>query len=274
MLVVDATSPAVRASEGVRARRSPPPHPEDVISMRTRSRSRRTATAVVVSFALLLAACGGTDTELSIEPAADETDQVEQEPAPAPEGADEAPEVIDDEPADTEDAADEAPAEGVDAGAPAPDAAADCSAQGASITVRPIPGMPAEVAAARDFLLDAALRCDEQLLFTATEESDMFTFSFGDDTDPIGYWWQLEAAGEKPFLRLAQVLGTTPALSAGGDVYVWPRVTTGRPEDTTAEAWAELTWLPADHRVTGDGYLDWRAGISPDGQWRFFVSGD
>jgi hypothetical protein len=184
--------------------------------------------------------------------------------------------VTDDEPADADDAADEAPAEGVDAGAPAPDpdAAADCSAQGASITVRPIPGMPAEVAAARDFLLDAALRCDEQLLFTATEESDMFTFSFGDDTDPIGYWWQLEAAGEKPFLRLAQVLGTTPALSAGGDVYVWPRVTTGRPEDTTAEAWAELTWLPADHRVTGDGYLDWRAGISPDGQWRFFVAGD
>jgi hypothetical protein len=240
--------------------------------MRTRSRSRRPATAVVVAFALLSAACGGTETEVSIEPAADETDLVEEEPASAPAEAEEAPEVTDGEPAD----ADGAPAEGVDAGAPAPasDAAADCSAQGASITVRPIAGMPAEVAAARDLLLDAALRCDEQLLFTATEESDMFTFSFGDDTDPIGYWWNLEEAGEEPFLRLAQVLGTTPALSAGGDVYVWPRVTTGRPEDTTAEAWAELTWLPADHRVTGDGYLDWRAGISSDGQWRFFVSGD
>jgi hypothetical protein len=243
--------------------------------MRTRSRARRTVTAVVVAFALLLAACGGTDTEVSIEPAADEADQVDEEPAPAPdetEEAEAAPEGTD----DADDAVEETPAEGVDAGAPSPDpsAAADCSAQGAAITVRPIAGMPAEVAAARDFLLDAALRCDEQLLFTATEESDMFTFSFGDDTDPIGYWWKLEEAGEEPFLRLAQVLGTTPALSAGGDAYVWPRVTTGRPEDTTAEAWAELTWLPADHRATGDGYLDWRAGISPDGKWRFFVAGD
>jgi hypothetical protein len=252
--------------------------------MTIRSRTRRTATTVTIAFALLLAACGGA--EVSIDPAADPADPddaaVDEPDAPeAPEDdAQEDPEGPGDDATDGPDDTIDDPIDGATDPEPAGDHTAapdaDCSAQGATIAVRPVDGMPAEVAAARDFLLDAALRCDEQLLFTATEESSMFTFSFGDDTDPIGYWWDLEAAGEQPFLRLAQVLGTTPALSAGGDVWVFPRVTTGRDADTTDEAWAELTWLedPAAARATGDGYLDWRAGISPDGEWRFFVVGD
>lgn len=159
----------------------------------------------------------------------------------------------------------------------APAGADDCSASGQSVTVLPAPDLDDTVRQARDFLIDAALRCDESMLQTAIDESSMFSFSFGGDTDPLGYWWDLEAAGDQPFLRLAQVLSTTPALAEGGDIVVFPRVTTGRPEDTTDEAIAELFWIDEQRRETilGDsGYLDWRVGIALNGEWRFFVAGD
>jgi hypothetical protein len=231
------------------------------------SRSRWAPTATVAALGLLLAACGtAADVEVA-EP-------VRAPAAEAPaEAAVEAPaEAV----AEVDGATDDQPEP------PAPDAAperadaeVDCSGQLAVVEPRPVAGLPAEVVALRDLLIDAARRCDEQLLVTAIEESDLFTFSFGDGTDAIGYWWDLEAAGERPFERLAQVLSTSPGLTAGGEVYVWPQVATGRPEHTTEAAWAELTWLEdPSTQVTGEGYLGWRAGISPDGEWRFFVAGD
>jgi hypothetical protein len=222
------------------------------------SRSLRAPVAMLAAFGLLLSACG---TALEVE-AAGSTHVAAPAVEPTPDVA--APAV---EPP-TDAAPDAAPAAG-------PVAEVDCSGQTAAVDPRPAEGLPAEVAALRDLLLDAARRCDEQLLFTAVEESSSFSFSFGDGTDPIGYWWELEAAGERPFLRLVEVLSTSPALSVDGELYVWPQVATGRPEHTTEGAWAELTWLddPAT-QVTGEGYLGWRAGISSDGEWRFFVAGD
>jgi hypothetical protein len=152
--------------------------------------------------------------------------------------------------------------------------AEDCSAQGAEADVVAA-DLPAEVAALRDLLIDAALRCDEQLLRTAIDESDSFNFSFGGETDAIAYWRGLEEAGEQPYLRLVQVLSTTPAQT--DDMVVWPQVATGEPEHTTDEAWAELTWMSEEEIAAsrgGTGYLGWRVGISPDGEWRFFVAGD
>ena len=212
------------------------------------------ATALVAVLALVITACGATELA-EPDPAAASSDGAEN-------GA------VDETPATHPDGDDGLPT--------APDPEADCSAQGAIIDPKPVDGMPAEVAATRDLLLDAALRCDEQLLFTATEESASFTFSFGNSDDPIGYWWDLEAAGDQPFLRLAQVLGTTPSTIEDGQLWTWPQVHTGRAEDTTDETWDELTWLedPAATRAAPDGYLDWRVGISADGQWRFFVAGD
>lgn len=243
--------------------------------MRPRSRFR-VLLATVASLSLLLAACGDDPTD----PAAD--------PAPTTEdGATDADPTEGEEPADdaTEEEADPEPAEESEETAePAPEpeptsadeTAADCSAQGEEVMVAPAPDLPEDVTALREFLIDAALRCDEQLLFTAIEESEQFTYSFGAEGDAVGYWWELEEAGEEPFLRLAQVLATTPALADGDEIYVWPRVHTGRPEDTTAEAWAEVTWMenPEQQAEDAGGYLGWRVGISADGQWRFFVAGD
>lgn len=252
--------------------------------MRSRSRSRfrlRFLFAVLASLSLVLAACGGDPADPAAEPA----------PAPEDGATDLDPEEGDgpaDDPIDETDDASEtgaapAPAdEDTDTGeaAPAPEPAPgddrDCSAQGEQVTAAPAPDLPDDVAAQREFLIDAALRCDEQLLFTAIEESSQFTYSFGSEGDALGYWWELEEAGEEPFLRLAEVLATTPALADGDEVYVWPRVHTGQPEDTTAEAWAEVTWMedPQQQAEDAGGYLGWRVGISDDGEWRFFVAGD
>lgn len=208
--------------------------------------------AVLLAVALAMTACAADDTGTGDEPSTGDV----TEPAPDPE-----PEPDPDEP-DVRSA---------------PEGAADCSASGQSVTVLPAPGLDEAAIQMRDFLIDAALRCDESMLQTAIDESSQFSFSFGGDTDALGFWWDLEAAGDEPFLRLAQVLATTPALADGGDVVVFPRVTTGRPEDTTDEAIDELIWIDPQQRDTilGDtGYLDWRAGISRDGEWRFFVRGD
>ncbi len=154
----------------------------------------------------------------------------------------------------------------------------DCSASGHQVTLVPAPDLPDEVAALRVLLIDAALRCDEQLLRTAMDESDGFNASFGGEVDALGLWWTLEEAGEQPFLRIAEVLATTPGVVEGSDgpIHVWPRVSTGAPEHTTEAAWSEVTWIEdlVAAKVQGDGYLDWRAGISDDAQWRYFVRGD
>lgn len=218
-----------------------------------RSSNRRVLVATIAALAVVAVACSN---------GADDPGAIEEPPVEAPEAAPEPPA---EEPSEESAPGDDTPV------------GQDCSAQGAQIDVPDLPDMPAAAVAARDFLIDAAVRCDEQLLFTAINESDMFTYSFGGGDDAIGYWWDLEAAGDQPFLRLVQVLATTPTIADGGEIVVWPQVTTGRDENTTAEAWAELTWLTASEIAAQQGeagYLDWRVGITTDGQWRFFVRGD
>ena len=247
-------------------------------------RARRAGVPIALAtvLALVLAGCAGADDPDAGTDTDTDTEEGEEEDDAGDDAGDDASPDADDTDGDDGEAADDAPGTGTDdtAGddvrsAPDPDDP-DCSAHGESVTVRDAGDVPAEVVAARDFLIDAALRCDEQLLMTAIEESGQFTYSFADEGDAIGYWWDLEEAGEAPFLRLAQVLATTPAIADGGEVVVFPRVTTGRAEDTTDEAWAELDWVDDLDAVagTGEGYLGWRAGISLDGEWRFFVSGD
>ena len=246
-------------------------------------RTRIWLVAVVLPFALLATACGGAiegDT-----PGGPDTDSTDSEV----EGATAVDPTTDGDLTGTDgvDAA-ASPEEGEVAGAVEPVGEQrrilssapgdDCSASGHQVTLAPAPDLPDAVAALRVFLIDAALRCDEQLLQTAIDESESFNASFGGEVDALGLWWTLEEAGEQPFLRIAEVLATTPGVVDGSDgpIHVWPRVSTGAPEDTTDAAWSEVTWVEdlAAARGQGDGYLDWRAGISDDGQWRYFVRGD
>ena len=251
---------------------------------RRRAGSRHWLAALVLPIALVGAACAGPATELAAAPAGDDqevsTDQAATDDQDTPTDQDATDDAVTGTPVPTgtvdTDHLDVDDSEGeVLKG----HGGLDCSAGPEQVTLAPAPDLPEEVAALREFLIDAALRCDEQLLVTAVEESASFHAVVDDPTvDALGLWWELEAAGEAPFLRLAQVLSTTPGVvdTEDGPLYVWPRVATGAPEDTTPEAWAGLRWIddPAVEAARGEGYLGWRAGISADGQWRYFLRGD
>lgn len=159
----------------------------------------------------------------------------------------------------------------------APPPTADCS--GALVDLDPpdFEGLPEPTAATARLLLDAARRCDEQLLVTAaTEARTELTFGA---LDPATFLSLPEREDEPVYGIVARLLGgTTTTLSAGGDVWVWPAVTTG--EGTDAD-WQSLVsaGLSTQEQVdalrsSGDGYLGWRLGIDADGNWRFLVAGD
>ena len=120
---------------------------------------------------------------------------------------------------------------------------------------------------------DAAGTDDAGTDLAGTDDAD--AAALAEDHEVAG---AVEPVGEQPFLRIAEVLATTPGVVQGSDgpIHVWPRVSTGAPEDTTEAAWSEVTWIEdlAAAKVQGDGYLDWRAVVAEDGQWRYFLRGD
>ncbi len=146
-------------------------------------------------------------------------------------------------------------------GAPAVDPTTDGDAAGA------------DDAGADDAGADDAGTDDAGTDLAGTDDAD--AAALAEDHEVAG---AVEPVGEQPFLRIAEVLATTPGVVQGSDgpIHVWPRVSTGAPEDTTEAAWSEVTWIEdlAAAKVQGDGYLDWRAVVAEDGQWRYFLRGD
>ena len=59
-----------------------------------------------------------------------------------------------------------------------------------------------------------------------------------------------------------------------GGTYVWPFAYDKTQEELTAHEREILGDLADDYSGAGSGYLGWRAGIEPDGTWRFFIAGD
>lgn len=159
--------------------------------------------------------------------------------------------------------------------------AGDCSASGMSEDDADVADLPEEARATAEFLLDAALRCDEQLLATAAfESSTQLTFA---DADPYEFFG-LPEDDEQVYSVIVTLLTEVPYAAEGDDAtpatFVWPRVQTSDWADAD-EAWQEvvdtglLTASEADEqRAAGTGYLGWRIGISGDGTWRYFVAGD
>ena len=82
----------------------------------------------------------------------------------------------------------------------------------------------------------------------------------------------MEAAGEEsPIEILARILELPYTLSSG--TYVWP-FAYDKAEDELTDYERELLGDLAVYSGAGSGYLGWRAGIEPDGTWRFFIAGD
>lgn len=156
----------------------------------------------------------------------------------------------------------------------------DCSASGMTAGTVTGTDLPDPTRATAEFLVDAALRCDEQLLVTAATESST-NLSFG-DVEP-GTFFALPEREEDLYATIVTLLTElTPATAAHADpaVHVWPRVATEEFADDDA-AWQEavdaglVTATQAEQmRAEGSGYLGWRLGITVDGDWAFFVAGD
>ena len=155
-----------------------------------------------------------------------------------------------------------------------------CSAAGLPAEPAAIPDLPGPVAQTRQAIVAAATACDYDRLATLGREGS-FTYSFGADDDPAGFWRRAEAAGERPLAALVQFLNRPAATRAvdGATQYLWPRA-------YTYESWDAV---PADARdglrpVYGDedfeqfarfgAYSGYRTGIAADGDWQFFVAGD
>jgi len=142
--------------------------------------------------------------------------------------------------------------------------------------------LPAPVARTREKLLAAARSGDLKQLVGLMTDS-MPVFSFTDDKDPIAFWKAnypdsdgvevlsiLTMILEAPFVHVDQ--GTPQGM------YVWPYFVRMSLTALTPQQKVELFRL-----VTGADYKDmmklgayafYRLGISPDGTWQFFVTGD
>jgi hypothetical protein len=154
----------------------------------------------------------------------------------------------------------------------------ESSASGTNTSTTPAENaLPAAVAEKREAIVAAAHALDYARLETLLDPKT-FSYSFGENGDPVGYWRRLEEEGHVPILGdyLPVVLGSPHAMR--GDIYVWPSAYGKKPASWTEEDRQSLANLYTEQEIraferAGD-YLGWRAGIRKDGTWLFFVAGD
>jgi hypothetical protein len=142
--------------------------------------------------------------------------------------------------------------------------------------------LPAPVARTRERLLAAARSGDLQQL-TALMTDTPPIFSFTDDKDPVAFWKANypDSDGVEVLSILTMILESGFVRVDEGtsqEMYVWPYFVRMSLGALTPQQKVELFRL-----VTGADYKDmmklgvyvfYRVGISPDGTWQFFVSGD
>lgn len=140
-------------------------------------------------------------------------------------------------------------------------------------------GLPVAVAAKRDAILAGADAGDHEAVAALADEG--FRYSFGGPVEggPAAYWKEIEATtGDRPLEDLAEILKLPYTLSQG--YYVWPFVYDDTDLSALSEHEVELLQPIVEpgeleaYAEAGSGWLGWRAGITPDGRWQFFVAGD
>jgi hypothetical protein len=144
--------------------------------------------------------------------------------------------------------------------------------------------LPLPVAQTRERILAAARSGNlEKLVAEMRASGTMPVFSFADDKDPVGYWKSNypDSDGIEVLSILITILETGFVhvdVGTPQELYLWPYFARTPLESLTPEQKVELFKI-----VTGADYKDmvefgaysfYRLGISPDGVWHFFVSGD
>ena len=154
-----------------------------------------------------------------------------------------------------------------------------CSASDLPGIARLQADLPDLVAARRNDIVAAAVRCDYRAL--AEMAAPDFSFSFAFDDNPAEYWRFEEESGFEPMRRLVLTLDLTAALDTAFEEgqYIWP----------SAAVYASWSQVPQEERdallalydAEGlaqfedfDGFTGERVGISTQGEWLFFVAGD
>jgi hypothetical protein len=142
--------------------------------------------------------------------------------------------------------------------------------------------LPAPVARTRERLLAAARSGDlRQLAALMTDATPIFSFT--DDKDPVAFWKANypDSDGVEVLSILTMILESGFVRVDEGtpqEMYVWPYFVRMSLGALTPRQKVELFRI-----VTGADYKDmmklgvyafYRLGISPDGTWQFFVTGD
>jgi hypothetical protein len=139
-------------------------------------------------------------------------------------------------------------------------------------------GLPSVVAAMREKIYEAAVMHDYESLRSLVDPVT-FSYSFGEEGDPIGYWRRQEQA-EVPLL--GDVLPTILHTRFGKheDIYMWPSAASKLGSDWTeadVESMHQAGYSDREIRSfekSVGGYAGWRVGIRADGTWLYFISGD
>ncbi|MBI4172425.1 MAG: hypothetical protein HY511_06670, partial [Actinobacteria bacterium] len=108
----------------------------------------------------------------------------------------------------------------------------------------------------------------------ALEGEPGFTYSYGGETSAADFWRGEEERGGRPLAILVQILAMPHTRNEAG-FYAWP---TAYSEQPTAEAWNDLEAVYSRDEINAwrdfGSYLGHRVGITPAGEWQFFVAGD
>ena len=148
--------------------------------------------------------------------------------------------------------------------------------------------VPRAVDSMRLRIIAAARRCDYAALVRLGDEVRRgLAFSYGGSRSAPQFWRMLERNGPepRPMEALVRVLAMPFAAiradgtRAGGGrpaFYVWPSAHRANPSNADWQALRTL-YPPAQIerlRRGGTGYLGYRVGITPAGDWQYFIAGD
>jgi hypothetical protein len=150
-----------------------------------------------------------------------------------------------------------------------------------------VAGLPPRVASIRLRIVAAARRCDyAALVRLGNERGRGLAFSYGGTTSAPQFWRMLERNGRpRPMEALVKLLAL-PYATVGLDgravprararFYVWPRAHRLHP---SARDWQAVRVLYTQAQIDamrrgGTGYLGYRVGITPAGDWQYFIAGD
>jgi hypothetical protein len=154
----------------------------------------------------------------------------------------------------------------------------------AAEVIRDLSLLPEKARKMRERILDAAKSGDINKVVTVMQSNEVMpVFSFGGDKNALEFWKNSypDSDGVEVLSILVEILEAPFVLLDKGtpqEMYVWPYFYGVPLEKLSPEEKVELfkimTGVDYKEMQVFGAYIFYRAGISPDGVWHFFVAGD